>query len=118
MAQFVGLCPTEAIARIRHLEEFDLTWVEEPVRAHDLKGHAFVADAVATPTQCGENWWGPQEQTNAIRERASDYVMPEVMKIGGVTGWTRAAAVAQVNDGRVSNHLWPEISAQLLAATP
>jgi mandelate racemase len=44
--------------------------------------------------------------------------MPDVMKIGGVTGWMRAAALAQTRGIRLSNHLWPEISAQLLCATP
>jgi mandelate racemase len=35
-----------------------------------------------------------------------------------VTGWMRAAAMAQTRSIRLSNHLWPEISAQLLCATP
>ena len=55
---------------------------------------------------------------HAIKEQASDYVMPDVMKIGGVTGWLRAAALAHVNGLRVSSHLWPEISARLLCCTP
>jgi mandelate racemase len=41
-----------------------------------------------------------------------------VMKIGGVSGWLRASALAQTRGIRVSNHLWPEISAQLLCVTP
>ena len=44
--------------------------------------------------------------------------MPDVMKIGGVTGWLRAAALAEARRVRVSSHLWPEVSAQLLAVTP
>jgi mandelate racemase len=40
------------------------------------------------------------------------------MKIGGVTGWLRAAALAHAQGLRVSNHLWPEISARLLCCTP
>jgi len=44
--------------------------------------------------------------------------MPDVMKIGGVTGWLGAAALAQTRGIRVSNHLWPEVSAQLLCVTP
>ena len=55
---------------------------------------------------------------HAIEAQASDYVMPDVMKIGGVTGWLRAAALAQSRGLRVSNHLWPEISAHLLCCTP
>ena len=44
--------------------------------------------------------------------------MPDVMKIGGVTGWLRAAALAHAKGIQVSNHLWPEISARLLCCTP
>jgi mandelate racemase len=45
-------------------------------------------------------------------------MMPDVMKIGGVTGWMRAAALGQAHGIPVSNHLWPEISTQLMCATP
>jgi mandelate racemase len=44
--------------------------------------------------------------------------MPDVMKIGGVSGWLRAATLAYTKGMRVSNHLWPEISARLLCCTP
>ena len=55
---------------------------------------------------------------HAIAAGASDYVMPDVMKIGGVTGWMRAAALAHAHGLPVSSHLWPEVSAQLLCCTP
>ncbi len=112
------LTPTEAVQRLRVLDGEGLTWVEEPTLAHDYAGHAAIACAAATPIQCGENWWGLLDLQHAIDARASDYVMPDVMKIGGVTGWMRAAALAHARGLRVSSHLWPEVSAQLLAATP
>jgi len=112
------LTPVEAVRRMRVLDGEGLTWVEEPTLAHDYAGHALVAREAATPIQCGENWWGPLDLQHAIDAQASDYVMPDVMKIGGVTGWLRASALAQTRGIRVSNHLWPEISAQLLCVTP
>jgi mandelate racemase len=112
------LTPSEAVGRMRVLDEEGLTWVEEPTLAHDFAGHALVARAAKTPIQCGENWWGALDLQHAIDAQASDFVMPDVMKIGGVTGWLRAAALAHVRGIRVSNHLWPEISAQLLCLTP
>ncbi len=113
-----SLTPAEAVERIQALEQFDLTWVEEPVLAHDFEGHAYVARAVRTPIQCGENWWGPLDMQHAIEVGASDFVMPEVMKIGGVTGWRTAVALAETHSIRMSNHLWPEVSAQVLSASP
>jgi mandelate racemase len=115
------LTPTEAIDRLRILDDEGLTWVEEPTLAHDYAGHALVAREARTPIQCGENWWGTLDLLHAIEAQASDFVMPDVMKIGGVTGWLRAATLAQAKGIRVSNHLWPEISeisARLLCCTP
>jgi mandelate racemase len=113
-----SLTPADACERIRVLDAEGLTWVEEPTLAHDFVGHAQVTREVQTPIQCGENWWGPQDLQHAIDACASDFVMLDVMKIGGVTGWMRAAAMAQARGLRVSSHLWPELSAQLLCTTP
>jgi mandelate racemase len=112
------LTPTEAVGRLRVLDDEGLAWVEEPTLAHDYAGHALIAREARTPIQCGENWWGTLDMQHAIEARASDLVMPDVMKIGGVTGWLRAAALAHANALRVSSHLWPEISARLLCCTP
>src|SRR5713226_2371358 len=112
------LTPTEAVERLRVLDDEGLTWVEEPTLAHDYAGHALVAREAQTPIQCGENWWGTLDMLHAIDAQASDYMMPDVMKIGGVTGWLRAATLAQARGIRLSNHLWPEISARLLCCTP
>jgi len=112
------LTPAEAVERLQVLDGEGLTWVEEPTLAHDYSGHAFVAREARTPIQCGENWWGILDMQHAIEAQASDYVMPDVMKIGGVTGWLRAASLAQAKGLRVSNHLWPELSARLLCCTP
>ena len=113
-----SLTPREAILRIRALEDEGLTWVEEPVLSHDFAGHAEVAREVETPLQAGENWWGPRDFQTAIDARATDYLMPDVMKVGGVTGWMDVAAMAATRGLQVSNHLWPEISMHLMSVTP
>ena len=55
---------------------------------------------------------------HSLEAGASDLIMSDVMKIGGVTGWLRVAALAQANGVPVSNHIFPEISAQLMCMTP
>jgi mandelate racemase len=112
------LMPADAIGRLRVLDDEGLTWVEEPTLAHDYAGHALIARETQTPIQCGENWWGMQDMQHAIDAQASDFVMPDVMKIGGVTGWLRAATLGHTKGIRMSNHLWPEVSARLLCCTP
>ena len=113
-----SLTPADAVQRLRVLDGEDLTWIEEPTRAHDYAGHALVAREVATPIQSGENWWGINDLTHALDASASDFVMADVMKIGGVTGWMEASALANARRVRLSSHLWPEVSAQLLSVTP
>jgi mandelate racemase len=112
------LTPAEAVQRLRVLDGEGLTWVEEPTLAHDFAGHALIAREAETPIQCGENWWGTLDLRHALDAQASDFVMPDLMKIGGVSGWLRAAALAQAAGICVSSHLWPEVSAQLLSVTP
>jgi len=112
------LTPAEAVQRLRVLDGEGLTWVEEPTLAHDHAGHAQIRREAATPIQCGENWWGTLDLQHALDAGASDFVMLDVMKIGGVTGWMRGAALAEARGIPVSSHLWPELSAQLLCLTP
>ena len=113
-----GLSLAEAERRLRALEGLDLAWIEEPTRFDDYQGHARLRAAARTPIQLGENAWGPHEMAVAIAAGASDYFMIDVMKIGGVTGWLRGAALAEPAGLPVSSHLFPEVSAHLLAVTP
>ena len=113
-----ALDPAEAIRRGHALDDLGLTWIEEPVRADDHAGNAHVAAALKTPIQIGENYWGPRDMGRAIAAGASDYVMPDAMRIGGVTGWLRAAALAEAAALPMSTHLFPEISAHLMCVTP
>ena len=110
-----SLSVPEAIRRVRLLEEEALVWVEEPTRADDFAGHARIAAECRTPIQIGENLWGPHDLTKSLSVGASDFVMLDVMKIGGITGWLRAVSQAEAAGLPVSSHLFPELSAQLLA---
>jgi len=113
-----GLDPSEAIRRGHALDDLGLTWIEEPVRADDHAGCARVAAALKTPVQIGENYWGSRDMSRAIAAQASDYVMPDLERIGGVSGWLRAAAIADAAALPMSTHLFPEVSAHLMCVTP
>ena len=113
-----SLDPVEARRRMARLAPFDLAWVEEPVPAEDLEGHAKVRAGSPIPIQTGENWWFPSDFRKAIAAGASDLAMLDVMKIGGVTGWLSAMGQAEAASLRVSSHIFVEASAHLLAVTP
>ena len=114
-----ALTVAEAIRRGRMIdEEGGVLWIEEPIRADDFAGCSKVAHEVATPIQIGENFMGPEQMAQAIAAGCCDYVMPDAQRIGGITGWLRAAALAQGAGLEMSSHLFPEVSCQLLAVTP
>lgn len=114
-----ALTVNDAILRGRMLdEEGGLAWIEEPTRADDFAGNARIAEALDTPVQIGENFMGPEQMVQALGAGACDYVMPDAQRIGGVTGWMRAAALAQAAGVEMSSHLFPEVSCHLLAVTP
>ena len=113
-----ALTVTQAIARGQALDNEGLYWIEEPVRHDDYAGNARVAAALKTPVQLGENFIFPQAMAAALAAHACDYVMPDLQRIGGVTGWMRAAALADAAGIEMSSHLFPEVSVHLLAITP
>lgn len=113
-----ALTVAEAVARGRALDREGIYWIEEPVRHDDYAGAARIARELETPVQIGENFLGTRAMAAAIAAGAADYVMPDLARIGGVTGWLQAAALADAAGLEMSSHLYPEVSAHLLAVTP
>ncbi|MGH8738406.1 MAG: enolase C-terminal domain-like protein, partial [Burkholderiales bacterium] len=86
-----ALTVNEALRRGRMIDdEGGVHWIEEPIRADDFAGCARLARELRTPVQIGENFMGPEQMAQALAAGASDYVMPDAQRIGGVTGWLRA----------------------------
>lgn len=108
----------EALLRCRALDGLDLAWIEEPVLQDDYISHARIAQEASTPIQLGENWVGTRQMAHALAAGAGDLAMLDVMKIGGISGWLRAAALADAAGRPVSSHIFQEVSAQLLSVTP
>jgi mandelate racemase len=113
-----ALTVAEALERGRALDQEGVYWLEEPIRHDDYAGAARLARELRTPIQIGENFSEAASMATALAAGAADYVMPDLERIGGVTGWQRAAALAAVHRIEMSSHLFPEVSAHLLAATP
>jgi mandelate racemase len=108
----------EALRRGRALDGEGLAWIEEPIRHDDYAGCAEIARALTTPIQIGENFIGVHAMGAAIAANSADLLMPDLIRIGGVTGWLQAAALAAGKGIKLSSHLFPEVSAHLLSVTP
>jgi mandelate racemase len=113
-----ALSVAEALKRGRAIDGEGLAWIEEPIRHDDYRGCAELARELATPVQIGENFSLPEQMAEALAAGACDRVMPDLERIGGVTGWQRAASLAAERAVPMSSHLFPEASAHLLAVTP
>ena len=118
MADFnQGLDMAEALTRCPAIDDLGLAWIEEPILYENFSGCAKLAAQLKTPIQIGENFYGPRDLADALAAKACDFVMPDLMRIGGVTGWLRAAAIAGAAGIPVSTHLYPEFSAHMMRVT-
>jgi L-alanine-DL-glutamate epimerase and related enzymes of enolase superfamily len=113
-----ALSVDEALRRGRALDAEGIYWLEEPIRHDDYRGNARLARELATPVQIGENFSLPFGMEEALAQEACDYAMPDLERIGGVTGWMAATALAKARGMEMSSHLFPEVSSHLLAVTP
>jgi mandelate racemase len=118
MADFnQGLNFADALQRCHMIDHAGLAWIEEPVVYDNLDGYAQLAAELKTPIQIGENFYGPRDLHVALQKKACDLVMPDFMRIGGVTGWLRAAAIAGAAGIPMSTHLYPEVAAHVMRVT-
>jgi mandelate racemase len=112
-----GLDLADALLRCHMIDDLGLAWIEEPIVYDNLDGYAQLAAELKTPLQIGENFYGPRELMKALQRRACDLVMPDFMRIGGVTGWMRAAGIAGTAGIPMSTHLYPEVGAHVMRVT-
>lgn len=108
----------DAIRRCHELDDQGLYWFEEPITYDNVRGYAQLARKLRTPLQLGENFYGARDLLTFAEAGGVHYAMGDLMRIGGVTGWMRSAAVAGAAGVQFSNHLYPEIAAHLLRVTP
>ena len=101
-----GLKPKEAIRIGRELEPFNLIWIEEPVAAYDLAGHARVTAALDTPIASGETEYTLFGMQAMIEKKACDILMPDLQRIGGLTEMRRVAALAHAHNLPISTHFF------------
>ena len=112
-----GLDLGEALQRCHAIDDLGLDWIEEPLVYDNFDGYVQLAAELKTPIQIGENFYGPRDLYRALQCKACDLVMPDFMRIGGVTGWLRAAAIAGTAGIPMSTHLYPEVAAHVMRVT-
>jgi len=108
----------EAEAAIGELARFRLRWIEEPLRADDLAGHAELRSRIEVPIALGENLHTLYRFRDAVESGAADILQPNVVRVGGITPFLEIARFCDAADAELHPHLLPEISGQLALALP
>jgi L-alanine-DL-glutamate epimerase-like enolase superfamily enzyme len=102
----------------RALEEFGLVWIEEPLDAYDVEGHARLAASLDTAIATGEMLSSVAEHDELIRHGAADVIQPDAPRIGGITQFLRLATLAEHRNLQLAPHFAMEIHLHLAAAYP
>jgi L-alanine-DL-glutamate epimerase-like enolase superfamily enzyme len=102
----------------RRLEEFDLVWIEEPLDAYDVEGHAQLARSLDTAIASGEMLTSVAEHHELIRQGAVDILQPDAPRVGGITQFLKLASLAEHHNLGLAPHFAMEIHVHLAAAYP
>ena len=102
----------------RALEAFNLVWIEEPLDAYDIEGHAALAASLDTPIATGEMLTSFGEHAQLILAGASDFVQPDAPRVGGITPFLQIMQLADLKGCQLAPHFAMEIHLHLAAAYP
>jgi L-alanine-DL-glutamate epimerase-like enolase superfamily enzyme len=105
----------KTIAIGRDLEPFGLTWIEDPIPAHEYDGLAQISTALQTPICAGETYHEASQFRALLDRRAVDVVMID-LECGGITQWLKMAALVQSYGVPIASHMCTEVSAHVIAA--
>lgn len=113
-----SMTSAEAIRRARALEPLEIFWLEEPLPADDIAGHARLAEATSIPVAVGESMYSVAQFREYLQRGAASIIQVDVARIGGITPWLKVAHLAEAFNVAVCPHFLMEIHVSLLAAIP
>ncbi|MGI9482065.1 MAG: enolase C-terminal domain-like protein [Hyphomicrobiales bacterium] len=88
-----GLEPTSALRTLRDIEQFDVTFIEQPVAGEHFSAMADIRNALDTPLLADESVFSPTDMMRAVNENICDCVSVKVMKAGGLS---RGKAISEI----------------------
>ena len=113
-----SMTAAEAVRRAALLEPLDLLWLEEPLPADDVAGHAHVARSTSIPIAVGESLYSIGQFAQYLTQQAAGVVQVDVARIGGITPWLKVAHLAEAHNVAVCPHFLMELHVSLCAAVP
>ena len=113
-----GLTLERALRLVRRVEDCHLDWLEEPFPKNDLESYARLAAATEIPLAAGEREFGLEPFRRMANVRSVAIMQPDLLRVGGVTGWRLVAGLAEAHLLRVAPHFYREYDVHLAAAQP
>jgi L-alanine-DL-glutamate epimerase-like enolase superfamily enzyme len=112
-----------ALRTARAYEEFDLTWLEEPLDQHDYAGYARLRAATTTPLAGGEMLSDLHGFRDHLVHGGLDFVQPDTTFSGGIWTSRKIAAMAEAFDVGFAPHTWTSglglaANLQVIASVP
>ncbi len=101
-----GYAVGAALESLRHMEEADLLWVEEPLQPEDIGGYQAVAAAARCAIAGGEALGSLAAFRDFLVARSFSVLQPDMAVCGGFTGFRRIAALADAFDVPVMPHVF------------
>ncbi|MFC3337398.1 L-talarate/galactarate dehydratase [Paracandidimonas soli] len=108
----------KATRACRAFEQFDLTWIEEPLDAYDFEGHAQLSARFDTAIATGEMLTSAGEHAQLIMTEGSDFIQPDAPRVGGITPFLEIMALGAFKGRKLAPHFAMEIHLHLAAAYP
>jgi L-alanine-DL-glutamate epimerase-like enolase superfamily enzyme len=113
-----GYTTGQAVRVAAALDDYGVTWFEEPVSSRDPAGLAAIRRQVRPDVAAGEYSWSLADSAALIAAGAVDCLQLDVTRCGGITEFGRGAALAAANQLQVSGHCAPNLHAHVAAAVP
>ena len=109
---------SEALAQAAHFAEQDVTWFEEPVSSDDLAGLRLMRTRAPAGMRiaAGEYGYDPGYFHHMLTAEAVDVLQADATRCGGVSGFLRAATLAEVHNVPLSAHTAPSLHTTLCCA--
>ena len=113
-----GFTVSEAIRRVRHFQELDIAWFEEPLPAEDLNGHVLLSQSTSVPIAIGESLYHPSHFREYLQRGACTIVQVDVGRVGGITPWLKVAHLTETFNCQICPHFLMELHLGLCCAVP
>ncbi|MBT5714684.1 mandelate racemase/muconate lactonizing enzyme family protein, partial [Candidatus Poribacteria bacterium] len=96
--------PGAAVQAASELDDLGLCWLEDAVACDDIDGLRHVYENTSMPIATGETVRTLSGFRRLLRERVTDYIMPDVKHVGGILALKKISAMAQAANVLVAPH--------------